>query len=113
MRRFSKQALDALQPTSALTKATADGYCPFQDEINTPDPELRELRKKINGEAQNTDDRYFEEGSLRHGLFNNEFDDDNHKVKKKSSKKLAVQNINFYSKQDLEENDHESKSDQN
>ena len=112
MKRFSKQALDALQPTSALTKATADGYCPFQDEINTPDPELSELRKKINGETRNTDDRYFEEGSLRHGLFNNEFDDDNSKVQKKSSKKL-VQTINFYTKQDHEENEHESKSDQN
>lgn len=81
---FSKQALDPLQPTSALTKATADGYCQFQDDINTPEQELRELRKNINGETGNPDDRYFEEGSLRYGLFNNEFDEDN-KAKKKSN----------------------------
>lgn len=39
---FSKTALtmDMIQPTSALTKATADGLCHFQDETNTPDQEL-------------------------------------------------------------------------
>ena len=36
---FSKTALamEMVQPTSALTKATADGLCHFQDETNTPD----------------------------------------------------------------------------
>ena len=55
----SQRAFDALQPTSALTKATAEGYCQLQDEINTTDQDLRELRKHTDGDATG-EDHYFE-----------------------------------------------------
>ena len=103
----SRQAFDAVQPASALTTATADGYCQFQDEINTTDQDLRELRKHTDGEA-GPEDHYFEEGSLRFGLFNNDFEDEPQGPKDRRTQ--DVQNINFFGHEGAEDKDCELRS---
>ena len=110
MKPGSLRALEGLQPASALTKATADGYCQFQDEINTTDQDLRELRKQGDGD-KGRDDRYFEEGSIRFGLFSGDFGDDDKNRKDLSAQ--IVQKINFFGHEGPDDKDCELRSQKN
>lgn len=108
LKKGNKRGLDVLQPTSALTKATADGYCQLQDEINTvDDTDLRDRRKRAEGNG----DRYFDDGSIRFGLFCKDFDEDDNNRKDRSAN--IVQKINFFGRECQDDQDCELRSQKN
>lgn len=73
---------------------------------------MRELRKDTEGDA-GAEDHYFEEGALRYGLFNNDFDDDDKNLKRANTRK--IHNINFFGQdgQDADNQECELRSQKN
>ena len=71
---------------------------------------MREHRKQRVGE-KGRDDRYFEEGSIRFGLFSGDFDDDDKNRKDLSAQ--IVQKINFFGHEDPDDKDCELRSQKN